>query len=42
MFKVITATDHGEPPRSAVCSIFVKVLDKNDNDPGKILGSKAH
>jgi hypothetical protein len=32
---MITATDNGETPRSATCSIAVKVLDKNDNDPSK-------
>lgn len=33
---VITATDNGEPRRSATCAISVQVLDKNDNDPSKI------
>jgi protocadherin-16/23 len=31
----ITATDNGESRRSAKCSVSVKVLDKNDNDPSK-------
>ena len=33
----ITATDNGEIPRSTTCSIAVKVIDKNDNDPSKFL-----
>ena len=32
---LITATDNGESPRSTTCSIEVKVIDKNDNDPSK-------
>jgi hypothetical protein len=32
---LITATDNGNSPRSATCSIAVKVIDKNDNDPSK-------
>jgi hypothetical protein len=32
---LITATDNGSTPRSATCSIAVKVIDKNDNDPSK-------
>ena len=32
---LITATDNSDTPRSATCSIAVKVLDKNDNDPSK-------
>jgi hypothetical protein len=32
---LITASDNGETRRTATCSIAVKVLDKNDNDPSK-------
>jgi hypothetical protein len=32
---LITATDNGESPRSTTCSIEVKVIDKNDNDPSR-------
>ena len=32
VFEVL-ASDHGYPPRSATCSLTIKVLDVNDNDP---------
>ena len=31
----ITASDNGEPRRSATCNLAVRVLDKNDNDPSE-------